>query len=306
MATTDLQIGIALPQVFPDGAVDLGLIRNFVTRAEALGYHSAWVQEQTMGGTATLEPLDLLNYVSAFTDTIRLGVSVLVLPLRNPIHLAKRVSTIDQLSSGRLTVGVGLGGGLDSYPAYGINPEARVGRFLDSVRVMKALWTEPVVDHEGRFYRLEGGRMEPKPAQKPHPPLWFGGRHPDALRRAVRHGDGWMGAGSSSIADFREQTALLRGYLEEEGRDPATFAVSKRVYLAIDDDEARAERRLAEWFGHYYGNPDMASRVSIWGSVDRITEAVRELEEAGARHLLLNPMFDHMEHLEALSQLARS
>jgi alkanesulfonate monooxygenase SsuD/methylene tetrahydromethanopterin reductase-like flavin-dependent oxidoreductase (luciferase family) len=115
-----------------------------------------------------------------------------------------------------------------------------------------------------------------------------------------------MGAGSSSIADFREQVALIRGHLEEAGRDPATFGFSKRVYLAIDDDEARAERRLGEWFGHYYGNPDMASRVSVWGSLDRITEVVGELQEAGARHILLNPMFDHVEHLEALSQLVES
>mgnify|MGYP002525068601 CR=1 FL=1 len=213
-----------------------------------------------MGGTATLEPLDLLNYVSAFTDTIRLGVSVLVLPLRNPIHLAKRVSTIDQLSSGRLTVGVGLGGGLDSYPAYGINPEARVGRFLDSVRVMKALWTGPVVDHEGRFYRLEGGRREPKPAQKPHPPLWFGGRHPDALRRAVRHGNGWMGAGPNSTAQFNEQVQLLRRFLEAEGWHPSTFLISKEVYVAVDDYVVLAAKRLREWFGRsWYESPYLAS-----------------------------------------------
>ncbi|MDO8749683.1 MAG: LLM class flavin-dependent oxidoreductase [Dehalococcoidia bacterium] len=279
------------------------LIRDFVIQAESLGYHSVWVQEQTLGSSAALEPLGLLTYVSGITSTIRLGVSVLVVPLRNPIHLAKSVSTIDQMSGGRLILGVGLGGGTGTYAPFGISPDARVARFTESVRIMKALWTQQAVDFSGRFHVLEGVHMEPKPVQSPHPPLWFGGRHSDALRRAVRYGDGWMGAGSSSISEFKEQIEFVKRHLDEAGRDPQTFAVSKRVYLAIDDNPARAERRLREWFGHYYRNADMASRVSIWGSTEHCIQTIGELQRAGAKHLLLNPVFDSVDHLVALAEL---
>ena len=102
--------GIAIPQAFPDGNVDMELVRAYVTRAEALGYHSLWVQDQTIGGTPSLEPISLLCYVAAAAQRIRLGVSVLVTTVRNPVHLAKQLGSLDHLSKGRLIVGVGLGG----------------------------------------------------------------------------------------------------------------------------------------------------------------------------------------------------
>jgi len=143
--------------------------------------------------------------------------------------------------------------------------------------------------------------MEPKPVQQPHPPLWFGAREAIALRRAVRHGDGWMGAGSSSSADFVRQAAEIRRFLEEAQRDPATFAISKRVYIAIDQDHRRAEKRLREWFGVRYKNADMAGRVSIWGSLDECIDKLGELVDAGAQHLMLNPVFDEIEQMELIA-----
>jgi alkanesulfonate monooxygenase SsuD/methylene tetrahydromethanopterin reductase-like flavin-dependent oxidoreductase (luciferase family) len=123
-----------------------------------------------------------------------------------------------------------------------------------------------------------------------------------ALKRAVRHGDGWMGAGVSSSADFIQQIGLVQRFLDEAQRDPATFVISKRVYLAVDNDRDRAERRLREWFGLRYKNADWASRVSIWGSPTECTDKLGELVRASAQHLLLNPVFDELEHLELLAQ----
>jgi alkanesulfonate monooxygenase SsuD/methylene tetrahydromethanopterin reductase-like flavin-dependent oxidoreductase (luciferase family) len=143
--------------------------------------------------------------------------------------------------------------------------------------------------------------MEPKPIQKPHLPLWIGAREPVGLKRAVRYGDGWIGAGSSSSADFVKQVGEIRRLLDETRRDPATFAISKRVYVAINHDRDRAERRLREWFAVRYKNSDMAARVSIWGSAKECVDKLGYLVEAGAKHLLLNPVFDEMEHLEALA-----
>jgi alkanesulfonate monooxygenase SsuD/methylene tetrahydromethanopterin reductase-like flavin-dependent oxidoreductase (luciferase family) len=110
-----------------------------------------------------------------------------------------------------------------------------------------------------------------------------------------------MGAGSSSSADFIKQAELLRRFLDEERRDPDKFVISKRVYLAIDDDRARAEGRLRDWFGMRYRNADMASRVSIWGNCAECLDQLGELVRAGARHLLLNPVFDEMEQMELMA-----
>ncbi|MCI0437531.1 MAG: LLM class flavin-dependent oxidoreductase [Chloroflexi bacterium] len=294
--------GIAAPQIFMDGVVDMGLVRAYARRAEELGYHSLWTQEQIIGNTPVLEPVNMLSYLAAVTERIRLGVAVLVLTTRNPVHLAKQLSTLDQMSSGRLIAGVALGGRPAHYRLLDAPTELRARHFVESLRVMNALWTQERATFKGRFWQLDGVGMEPKPVQKPHPPLWFGGRHPDGLRRAARYADGWMGAGSTTPAQFREHVRIIREALDESGRDPATFAISKRVYLAIDDDEARAERRLREWFGQYYGNADMGAQVSIWGGVEKVSEGLNDLIRSGAQMLMLNPAFDMMEHLEALAK----
>jgi probable F420-dependent oxidoreductase len=293
--------GIAIPQTFPSSPVNLQLIREFLPRAETLEYESLWVQEQIIGDYPILEPVSLLTYAAALTSRLRLGTSVLLTVLRNPLQLAKSLSSLDQLSQGRLTVGVGIGGHVPE-SLFGLPSEHRARRFVEGLQVMKALWTQPRATVTGTFWQFENVPMEPKPVQKPYPPLWFGAREAVALKRAVRHGNGWMGAGISSSADFVQQVGLVRRFLDEAQRDPATFAISKRVYLAVDNDRDRAERRLREWFGLRYKNAEWGSRVSIWGSSAKCTDKLGELVRAGARHLLLNPVFDELEHLELLAQ----
>ena len=293
--------GIAIPQVFPDGRIDMGLVGRYVRRAEDLGYHSLWVQEQIIGTTACLEPISLLSYVSAVTERIRLGTSVLVTTTRNPVMLAKELSTLDNLSQGRLIMGLALGGRPGHYRLLGAPTERRVRHFVEGLAVMEALWTQPGARFDGEFWTLDGEGMEPKPVQRPRPPLWFGGRHPDALMRAVRHADGWMGAGSTTSAQFTGHVESIWLNLVAADRDPSTFAISKRVYVAVDDDEGRAERRLREWFGLYYGSAELASRVAVWGSPSRCVDGLMEIVRAGADMVMLNSAFDHMEHLEVLT-----
>ncbi len=296
----NIPCGIAIPQVFPDGRVDMELVRGYTMRAEVLGYHSLWVQEQLIGGPASLEPVSLLCYVSAITRSIRLGTAVVIATTRNPVLLAKELSSLDVMSNGRLIIGIALGGRPTHYPLLGAPAELRVRHFVESLQVMKALWEQPRASFSGHFWTLRGEAMEPKPLQKPHPPIWFGGRHRDALRRAARYADGWMGAGSTSTAQFRGHVQVVREALDASRRDPAAFTIAKRVYVALDQDEARAERRLREWFGQRYGNADMASQVSVWGGVERCVDGLMEVVRSGAQMLLLDPVFDHMEHLEGL------
>ena len=294
--------GIALPQVFPDGPVDMGLVRDSAERAEALGYDGLWVMDQIIGGASALEPIGLLSYAAAVTNRIRLGTSVIVVSNRNPVLLAKEFGTLDNLSNGRVIVGLGLGNRLKQNSRIGAQTKRRVDHFVESLEVMRALWEQPQANHSGRFWTLDGEAMEPKPVQKPAPPIWFGAGHPDALRRAVRYGDGWMGAGSSTTEQFKKNVAIVNESLDAIGRDPSTFPISKRVYVGLDDDENRAERRLQKWFGQYYGNAELASQVAVWGSLSRCVEGVQEVLEAGAQMLMFNPAFEHMEHLEAIAQ----
>jgi len=293
-----VKFAVAIPQAFSRPLVDVGGLQTFLGRAEALGYHSVWAQEQILGTAGTLEPVTLLAYAAALTRRVRLGVAVLITPLRSPVQLAKSLGSVDQLSGGRLIVGLGLGGRTNVYPAFGISAERRVRRFAEGIEVMKRLWTEERVTFKGDFWTLDDAAMRPKPVQKPHPPIWFGARHPDALRRAVALGNGFIGAGSSSTADFTQQVALVRQYLGEAKRDPASFTLAKRVYLAVDPDKARAMARLREWFGWFYRNEGMAHEVAIVGSAEECAAGLREIRAAGAELILLNFTSDDLANAE--------
>jgi len=301
MKTGNIPCGFAIPQdlIFETG--DMEPVRSFVTRAEALNYDSLWVMEGIVNRAPALEPVTLLSYVAALTERVRLGVAVMLLTLRNPVQLAKSLVSLDQLSNGRLDAGVGIGGHIPE-EIFGYSSARRIRRFEEALGVMKALWTEPEASFSGEFWNFEGVSMKPEPVQKPHPPIWFGARVPAALKRAVRLGDGFIGAGSSSSEDFITQAGLIRQYLEEAGRDPETFRISKRVYLAVDPDHKRAEERLRKWFGYYYGRAELAPRVAIWGSRDECLEKLDQLVRAGAKHLMLNPVYNVHEYMELFAE----
>lgn len=296
-----VEFGIAIPQTFADGPVRMDLIRDAIVRAEALGFASLWVQEEILGTPPTLEPVELLSYAAAVTRRARLGTAVLVSPLRSPVHLAKSLATLDQLSHGRLIVGVGLGGSTGAYPAFGVPADGRVARFREGIELMRRLWTEPTVTHHGPFWTLDGAALEPKPVQRPHPPIWIGARHPAALRRAVALGDGFIGAGASSLAEFAEAVGIVREALTESGRDPAAFPIAKRVYITVDDDGGRAGRRLEAWLSRFYGTPGLAEKVAVCGPPRACAGALSAVAARGARLLILNPLFDEPGELERLA-----
>ena len=302
-ANDNLLFGIGAPQVHTHLPVDLEEIRRYIERAEALGFHSLWVQEQAglRAAAGAMEGVSMLSYAAALTRRIRLGNAVFLINLRNPIQLAKSLASLDQLSQGRLIVGVGLGGVTRLYEAYGLSPEHRVSRFVEALTLMKKLWTEENFTFEGKFWQIEKASLLPRPFQKPHPPVWFGANSPAALKRAVKHGSGFIGAGSSSSGDFKSKVQTVLSALAEAKKDSADFMIGKRVYLAVDRDRERAAKRLREWFGLFYGQADLADRVAVWGSAEECVERLREIVAAGARLLLLNPVFDMMEQMEVLA-----
>jgi probable F420-dependent oxidoreductase len=243
-----------------------------------------------------------MTYAAACTERIRLGCVVFVSTLHLPVHLAKSIATLDQLSGGRIDVGVGTGGKHRPFAAFGMSSERYVARFSEGVELMKALWTQPRVTFDGEFYQLSDAAMEPKPAQKPHPPLWFGANGEPALRRAVRLGDGFFGAGSAPTARFAEQVQIVRAALAEQGRDAASFPIAKRVYVAVDDNAARARERINAAMAQIYGQrvPDIEA-AAVAGSPGDCAAELAKVAAAGAELILFTTMFDQSEQAARLA-----
>jgi len=298
-----VRFAISMPQRFGDGAFDPGAFRAFLARAEALGFESVWTQEQVLGVFPQLAPTETMTYAAACTERIRIGCAVYVTPLHNPVHLAKSLSTLDQLSGGRLEIGVGAGGKERPFAAFDADPATFVARFTEGVRLMTACWTEPEITFDGRFWQLHGEAMEPKPFQKPHPPLWFGGGHPNALRRGVRLGGGFFGAGSTTTARFRRQVGDLRTILAEEGHDPAAVPIAKRVYVHVDEDAPRAQRIVTEELARIYDHlgADLTP-VAVFGAPDACVEGVRDVIDAGAAMILFTPLRDEAAQMERVAR----
>jgi probable F420-dependent oxidoreductase len=297
-----VRFAISIPQFVADGAFDPAALRDHLDRADALGFESVWTQEQVLGTIPHLAPVELLTYAAASNHRLRLGCSVFVTPLRNPVHLAKSLATLDQLSRGRLEVGIGTGGRNRPFAAFEVDPGTTVARFTEGLEVMRALWSQDRVNHDGRFWQLTDAAMEPKPFQKPGPPVWFGGSAPAAVRRAARLADGFFGAGSTTTAAFAEQVGVLRDELGRQGRDPDTFPLAKRVYIAVDDDAGRARDRLADALVRLYGEFGRGLLpVVVSGTPDDCVAGLREVAATGVQLIQVNPLFDDREQMERLA-----
>jgi probable F420-dependent oxidoreductase len=302
MALKDtITLGMSLPHRSPE-PIDMSIVRRVAQRADALGFRDLWVTENTLDHVFSFDPMVILTYAAAATTSIRVGVSVVVLPVQNPIHVAHQIATLDYTSNGRAILGIGLGRD-QHYTEFQVPREHRIRRFREEVELIRALWTEPKIDYRGSIYQLKAGAMSPKPVQKPHPPIWFGGGHPDAIRRAAVMADGWMGAGGSSHADFKRSVPLLREHLEKARRDPKTFPISKRVFLAVDERAEVARDELHRWYSVVYRNPAGTDASGIHGTPEQVRERLEELVSNGANHLLLNPVSRHVEQLEASASI---
>jgi probable F420-dependent oxidoreductase len=297
-----MRFAIAIPQLYGDGEFDPEAFRAYLARVEELGFDSAWTQEHVLGAAPVLGPVETMTYAAACTGRLRLGCVVFVSTLHSPVHLAKSLSTLDQLSRGRIEIGVGTGGPARPFAAFGVDPGRYVARFTEGLALMKALWTESRVTFDGEFWQLKDVAMEPKPAQKPHPPIWFGGSGPAALRRAARLGDGFFGAGSTPTATFAAQVQIVREALARSARPAGEFAIAKRVYVAVDSDAGRARDRMNQALERLYGrrSPDIEAAAIAGPPADCLRE-LRQVADAGAELILFTPLFELAEHAEWLA-----
>jgi probable F420-dependent oxidoreductase len=297
-----MRFAISIPQFYSDGEFDPVTFRGYCSRVEELGYDSGWTQESTLSASPQLGPIETMTYAAACTRRLRLGCVVFVTTLHSPAHLAKSIATLDQLSGGRIEVGVGTGGKHRPFGAFGITGDRYVARFTEGLEVMKALWTQPSVTFDGEFWQLNDAAMEPKPVQKPYPPLWFGANSESALRRAVRLGDGFFGAGSTPTERFAEQVQVVRAALRESGRDSAEFPIAKRLYIAVDDNTSRARSRINDAMERIYGRrvPDIEA-ACVAGTPAECAAEVAKAAEAGAELILFTTMFNEGEQAERLA-----
>ena len=270
-------------------------LRNVAQRAEALGYDHVWVSDHIIlpkkvdsfypyaeDGVATFkpdepyyEPLAALNFIAGCTQRVRLGTHVLIIPYRNPVLTAKILSTLDVLSGGRVIVGAGVGWMEEEFQAMGLDTYKDRGAVTDEyLQVYKELWTKEDASFDGKYYQISDTGFEPKPVQKPHPPVWIGGHSGPAVRRAAKYGDGWMPIGLRPPAilepeELAGKIARLRKLTVEAGRAEDAVALTFSTGVVFNDAA---------------GN----SRAWMQGNPDQIASDLRQYQDLGVSNFIVN------------------
>ena len=276
---------IGLAWVTPAPLTQPQNVVKFAQQCEVMGCHSIWTIDRI--AYDNLEPLTLLAAAAGATQNIRLGTSVLLGNLRHPSHLAKIVATLDFISNGRITLGLGFGSRQNDYTAVEVPFEHRGSRAVEQVELMKRLWTEDHVTHKGKFFNVQNLTIGPRPVQKPHPPLWTGGSAETALKRAGAWANGFI-CGSSAIPDFPATWEKISGYAKAAGRDPNKITKAGLTFMAINDDQAKAVKTVEDYVMRYYGRlrADVAN-TSLVGSPAAIAGRIGAFLSKGLDTLII-------------------
>lgn len=287
-----------------------GVLLDLATRAEALGYYSVWVGDSLLARPRH-EPLTLLAGVAGRVPRVALGTAVLLPALRNPVLLAHQVATLDQVSEGRVILGVGIARDVPNiraeFAAAGVPFEKRVGRMMEGLRLCRALWTGQPVDWDGRW-PVSRGVLAPTPYRPGGPPIWDGGNSPASLQRAGKTFDGWF-PNAPDPAQFAAQWSEVRGIASAAGRDTSKLSAAMYLTLTVDDNPARAAARMDAFLEGYYGAPAavLRQRQAVYsGPASGVASWLDGYAKAGATDLVLRFAGDHEHHLEALAKVRAS
>jgi probable F420-dependent oxidoreductase len=281
---------------------------RFTARIEDLGYDSAWTSEHLFFYVPMFDTMTVLAAMAAVTERVTLGTAVTLLPLRQPAWTAKEVATVDIISGGRVVLGVGVGG---EYPkefeAAGVPVNERGARMDEAIRVMKLLYTENNVTFEGRFTRLPGVTLGPKPVQPGGPPVWIAGRSEAAMRRAGRLGDGYVPY-LFSPERFREGYAKVREYAEQACRDPGAITPAIYQFISLADTLDHARKMALADLQIRYNQPfeKVVDRYVVMGNPDDCARRLSDFAEAGVEHFILVPIgfspADYKPQIEAIAR----
>jgi probable F420-dependent oxidoreductase len=288
-----VEIGVLIPtrEAIMSGRPEAAPLLAMAERAEAAGFDSVWIGD-SLTARPRHEPLTLLAAVAARTRRVRLGTAVLLPALRNPVVLAHIVGTLDRVAEGRVILGVGIAADAPpirrEFAAAGVPWDRRVGRFLETLAICRALWSRDHVSFGGKHFTLEDVTMEPKPPRAGGPPIWIGGSGPTALREAA-HFDAWFPTGPS-VEFFAEQFPRIQSAARAAGRSPDDVLGAAYLTLALDPDPAKAEERMNQFLETYYAAPAKvikARQAGYAGSLEGCVEWIQRWIDAGARHIAL-------------------
>jgi probable F420-dependent oxidoreductase len=290
-----MKFGVTIPNNW--GIEDPRQVLALGPRAEELGYDSVWVMDhlfnngyirQRLDDRPYYHPLATLSHLSATTSTVLLGTSVLVLPYHNPVELAKYTATLDQMSGGRVTLGVGVGAMTEEFDALGISMKQRGSLTNECIAIMKELWTNEDPSYHSRRWNFAELKFSPKPLQKPHIPIWIGGSSPGAMSRAATIGDGWHPSGISA----ETYTIGRRGIQElarSAGRPLESLTWSVRVEVSIKGPGT--SERSADREGSIPGE-----------DLDQMIAGIRAYRKAGVEHLVLVLSTGHVPIIQELME----
>lgn len=314
-----LELGLCVFEPRAEGIEEVtpwGMIEAAQT-AEAMDLEYLALPDRVSRPTPRFDTLTLLAAIACHTKTIKMKTHIFVLPLRHPIELARRVLTVDHLLRGRFTFAVGLGGGkapvyAKEYVDVGVPNEERGRRADEMLEALKLLWTQPKATFEGKYYRFKDVVMDPKPYQRPHPPIWIGGASQAALRRTIRFGDGWDASIEGFMTEFgslEEPIQQLRADLVTAGRDRESVHVSMCIRANINDYADKAVREAeAFWTGQMGAVEGGASfekklEVGLYGPPGMIADKLLEWHALGVQSTVIHVhSFDMKEQLRRLER----
>jgi probable F420-dependent oxidoreductase len=289
-------------------------IIRIARRSEELGFDSLWVTDHVvvpepyreMFGPTVYDPLSVLAFLAAHTQRVKLGTAVLVIPYRNPVVVAKQLSTIDNLSEGRLVFGTGAGWAREEFDALGVAYSERGPITDEYLRVILELWTSPSPEFDGHYVSLHDVNAEPRPVQQPHPPILIGGFGKRAIRRAVDIGQGWLPDGMS-LPDLRTAIDYLRRTAEAAGRDPDSLEVVLRTGLMLGEGPTPgrvADSSQTPW-DQSSALSNEESRLPFRGSVSEVIDDIHAAEQIGVCELIFeSPVQRNDERFDTVEAFA--
>lgn len=296
---TDISYGVT----YPAGQQEHSRLSDYVAHVEELGYDSIWLIENISSGSPGLECLTTLGYMAACSTRLKVGTSILLLPLRNPVIVAQAYASLDVLSEGRAILGVGVGDS-GSHVAVGSDKRTRGARCEEHMELIRKLWSEESVTYPGRFTNINGYRQTPRPVQTPHPPIWVGGHSEPALERAARHADGFIPVGATP-SQCREMFDNLDRETKKLGRTPLTRAA--HVYLCIDDSQDSAKPIVEGVMAGRYGRAGNMGdpNAHLVGSLDDCRRSLKAFLDVGVTHFILDPFCNQDEAIDQVEVCAR-
>ncbi len=291
-----------VPGAFGQGGDDPGYLRHLVELGDSFGYDSIWLSDRIVSDRFSLEPMVALSMIAGYSDRLKFGTSVLALPLRNPVVLAKQIATLDYLSQGRFFPAVGLGQEEpEEYEACGVGKEDRGPRTDEAIMLMRRLWEEDSVTHDGTFFSCHNVSITPKPFLKPSTPVWIGGRSHAAARRVGRVGDGWL-VSSATPKEIQEGRDILFSTAAEFGREIEDDHVGVLLGYYIAPDAEVAAATAHDYITRH--RPDAHfTEYSALGPSEAICETIQRYVDAGASKFVMRPLCQADETMEQLDIL---